>query len=66
MQGNVWRGGAVGVEPRHLLGFRNGHHVLAAVRLHQQGLLGGDCRGRQMLSPDLLRHQLLLDFIDQD
>lgn len=59
MQGDIRLRGAVAVEDLHLLGF--GCHMLAA--LSQEGLLG---RGGGQMWPHLLRHQLLLDFIDQD
>lgn len=48
---------------------RFGHPVLAAfglARVRQQRLLGGGRNRGQVGGPDLLRHQLLLDFIDQD
>lgn len=69
MEGHVRLGYRLGVKPRDLLELRNGHDRRAALRGrrgHQQGLLGRH-RGRgQMVGTDLLRHQLLLDFVDQD
>lgn len=67
MEGDVGRRRTVAVQNLHLMRF--GHGVLAAVRLDrgsQQGLLGGRGGGGQVLRSDLLCHQLLLDFIDQD
>lgn len=67
MQSDVRLRRAVAVQELHLMGF--GHPVLAALHLavgSHGGLMGrGDGRG-QVRRSDLLRHQLLLDFIDQD
>lgn len=69
MQGHVRLGDGLWVQPWDLLQFGEGHDGLAALRRrggHQQGLLGGHRGWGQVRGPDLLCHQLLLDFIDQN
>lgn len=69
VQGHVRLGHGLGVQPRHLLQLWQGHDGLAALSGrggHQEGLLRGHRGGRQVRGADLLRHQLLLDFVDQD
>lgn len=57
------------VKARYLLELGEGHDGLAALSRgggHQEGLLGGHGGGGQVRGADLLCHQLLLDFVDQD
>lgn len=67
VHGHVGLRWTVAVEHRHLLAF--GHPMLDTVGVagrSQQGLLGRGWGSGQVGRPDLLCHQLLLDFIDQD
>lgn len=67
MQGHVRMRRDVAVENRDLLGFAD--PVLDGISLaggSRAGLLGRGRGSGQMGRPDLLCHQLLLDFIDQD
>lgn len=69
MQRHVGLRHSLRVQPRHLLQLGQRHDGLAALgrgRRHQQRLLRGGRRGRQVGRPDLLRHQLLLDLVNQD
>lgn len=67
VQGHIRMRGDVAMENRDLLAF--GNPVLDGIRLawrSHPGLLGKGWAGGQMRWSDLLCHQLLLDFIDQD
>lgn len=69
MQGHIGLRDRLRVEAWHLLQLGEGHDGLAAFSRrggHQEGLLGGNGGGGQVWGPDLLCHQLLFDFVDQD
>lgn len=67
VQGHIRMRGDVAMENRSLLAF--GNPVLDGIGLagrSHPGLLGKGWSSGQMRRSDLLCHQLLLDFIDQD
>lgn len=69
VQGHIGLGDSLWVQARDLLQLGEGHDGLAAFGRrggHQEGLLGGHGGGGQVWGTDLLCHQLLLDFVDQD